>query len=211
MVQCPPGRRLNTPELNIENLELLIIFVAPGFISLKVWGLLNSSPRFRLSESLVEAVIYSSWNAVFFVWLYDILKGINTMFAFGVVCMGLPILWPVLAYNLSKIRYFKTRLTPTAWDHFFNLKEDCFMILHLKNGQLLGGMYTEKSFASAYPEKEDLYLSELWRLDEAGEFLGPVENSGGLLVNFEEVSFIEILNLNYDPVDTVNLDQTVEK
>jgi hypothetical protein len=186
------------PELDIKNLELLIIFVAPGFISLKVWGLLNSSPRFRLSQSLIEAVIYSCWNAVFFVWLFDILKAVHPIIAYGVVCIVLPVLWPVLVYKLSKIRFFKTRLTPTAWDHFFNLKEDCFILLHLKNGQILGGLYTDKSFASAYPEKEDLYLSELWRLDEKGEFQERIENSGGLLVNFEEVSFIEIYKLKFE-------------
>jgi hypothetical protein len=180
--------------------QLLIIFVAPGFISLKVWGLLNSSPRFRLSESLIEAVIYSSWNAVFFVWLFGILKSVHAILAYGLVCIALPVLWPVLVYNLSKIRFFKTRITPTAWDHFFNLKEDCFILLHLKSGQILGGLYTDKSFASAYPEKEDLYLSELWRLNEKGEFQEPVENSGGLLVNFEEVSFIEIFKLNFEPL-----------
>jgi hypothetical protein len=188
------------PELDINNIELLIIFVAPGFISLKVWGLLNSSPRFRLSESLIEAIIYSSWNAVFFLWLFDILKALHPILAYGVVCIVLPVLWPVLVYNLSKIPFFKTRLTPTAWDHFFNLKEDCFIRLHLKNGQILGGIYTDTSFASEYPEKKDLYLSKLWRLDEEGVFQEEIENSNGLLVNFEEVSFIEIDKLNYEPL-----------
>jgi hypothetical protein len=190
------------PEFNIKNLESLIFFVAPGFISLKVWGILNSSPRFRLSESLIEAAIYSSWNAVIFLRLFDILKAVHPILAYGVVYIALPILWPILVYFLSKIRFIKTRLTPTAWDHFFNLKEDCFLRLHLKNNQLLGGLYTAKSFASAYPEKEGLYLSELWRLDKEGEFYEPVENSGGLLVNFKEVSFIEIYKLNYEPPAT---------
>ncbi|MDR1904863.1 MAG: DUF6338 family protein [Treponema sp.] len=85
------------------------------------------------------------------------------------------------------------------------------MRLHLKNGQTLGGLYTEKSFASAYPEKEDLYLSELWRLDQVGAFQEPVENSGGLLVNFEEVNFIEIFKLNYEPVDSIDPDRETEK
>ena len=65
------------PDLTNVNIELLILFVAPGFISLKVWGLLNRSPRFRLSESLIEAVIYSSWNTVIFLGLFGKLKDIN--------------------------------------------------------------------------------------------------------------------------------------
>ncbi|MDR0637499.1 MAG: hypothetical protein LBG27_01115 [Spirochaetaceae bacterium] len=48
--------------LQDNNLALLIYLVAPGFISLKVWGLLNSSPKVKLSENLSEAVIYSAFN-----------------------------------------------------------------------------------------------------------------------------------------------------
>jgi hypothetical protein len=198
-------------ELNIDNLELVIIFVAPGFISLKVWGLLNSSPRFILSESLIEAVIYSSFNVIFFFWLFNILKQIHLVLAYGVILFVLPVLWPVLFYRLSKIPFFKTRLTPTSWDHFFSLKEDCFILLHLKNGLTLGGLYTSKSFASSFPEKEDLYLSELWRLDEDGGFIEPVENTGGLLVNFEEVNFIEIYKLNFEPLAPVKSGREADK
>jgi hypothetical protein len=131
--------------------------------------------------------------------LFNILKQVHPVFAYGVVFIVLPILWPVLFYNLAKIPFFRTRLTPTAWDHFFNLKEDCFILLHLKNGLMLGGLYTAKSFASSYPEKEDLYLSELWKLDENGAFREPIENSGGLLISFEEVNFIEIFKLDFAP------------
>jgi hypothetical protein len=184
-----------------EQIELIVFFVAPGFISLKVWGLLNSNPRFRLSESLIEAIVFSSINAVFFLWLYDKLTGLNPLLAYGVVYILLPVFWPVLFYWLAKIRFFKTRLTPTAWDHFFSLKEDCFILLHLKNGKMLGGLYSDNSFASSYPAKEGLYLSELWELDEKGGFIAPVENTGGLLVNFEEVNFIEFFKLNFTPLD----------
>jgi hypothetical protein len=183
-----------------NNLELTILFIAPGFISLKVWGLLNSSPRLRLTDALIEAIIFSSFNAIFFLWLFDILKQVHPLLAYFVVFVMLPVCWPIGFYNLARIPYFKTRLTPTAWDHFFNLKEDCFLLLHLKSGLMLGGLYTAKSFASSYPEKEDLYLAELWKLDENGAFQEPMENTGGLLVNFEEVSFIEIFKLDFTPI-----------
>jgi hypothetical protein len=43
-------------------------------------------------------------------------------------------------------------------------------------------------------------LAELWKLDENGAFQEPMENTGGLLVNFEEVSFIEIFKLDFIPI-----------
>jgi hypothetical protein len=196
------------PELNMDNIETIILFVAPGFISLKVWGLLNSAPRRRVADALVEAVIFSSFNAIFFYWLFDLVKQIHPILAYFVVFIMLPVLWPVVFYNLARIPYFKTRLTPTAWDYFFNLKEDCFLRLHLKNGLMLGGLYSVKSFASSYPEKEGLYLAELWEMDEDGVFQNPVENTDGLLVNFEEVSFIEIFKLDFSPTDKFVPNQT---
>jgi hypothetical protein len=190
------------PELTKENIEMLILFVAPGFISLKVWGLIHSNLRFRISESLIEAVIYSSWNAVFFLGLFEVLNKINPILAYAVVFICLPVIWPILFNLVAKIPYFRARLTPTSWDHVFNEREDCFILLHLKNGQMLGGLYSGNSFASSYPEKEDLYLSQLWKIDEEGAFREPIKNSGGLLVNFEEVSFIEIFKLEFPPVTT---------
>jgi hypothetical protein len=113
------------PELNVNNIELIILFVAPGFISLKVWGLLQSSPRLRVADALIEAIIFSSFNAIFFYWLFDILAHIHQNLAYFVVLIVLPVLWPLAFYHLAKIRFLRTRLTPTAWDHFFSLNEDC--------------------------------------------------------------------------------------
>jgi hypothetical protein len=182
------------PELSIDNLKMVILFVAPGFISLKVWGLLNSSPRFRLSESLIEAVIYSAFNALFFVWFFNLLNQVNYVLAYGVIYIILPVIWPVLVYHISKLRFFRTKLTPTAWDYYFNLGKACFVLIHLKNGDMVGGLYGGNSFASSYPEKEDLYLEELWTVDVEGKFQAKVENTSGLLVNFEEIKLIEFFN-----------------
>ncbi|MHB9291197.1 hypothetical protein Holit_00269 [Hollandina sp. SP2] len=179
------------PEITTDNVEMLLFFVAPGFISLKVWGLLNRSPRFRLSESLLEAVIFSSINALVFLRLFDTLKRVHTIVAYVVVFLIFPVIWPWMFWKFSQIPFFKTRLTPTAWNHYFINAEACFILLHLKAGKLVGGMYRKGSFASSYPEKPDLYISELWQVDEEGHFQIPIENSGGLLVNFEEVAFME--------------------
>jgi hypothetical protein len=182
------------PDLDIDKIRLLVAFVAPGFVSLKVWGILNSSPRFRLSESLIEAVVYSSWNALFFIGLFNILERVHSVLAYGVVCMLLPVLWPVLVYQITKIRYLRTKMTPTAWDYFFDGRDDCYIRLRFKNGAQAGGLYTSKSFASSYPEKESLYLSELWEVDSEGRFIAPVKNTDGLLVKFDEVVLMEIFN-----------------
>jgi hypothetical protein len=100
---------------------------------------------------------------------------------------------------LAKIPYVKNRITPSAWDQVFNGLEDSFILIHLKNGQLLGGAYSGKSFASANREKEDLYLSELWTVDANGVFSDRGEHSGGVWIKMEEVSYIEILGVDFMP------------
>jgi len=187
--------------LNGNNLELLILYVAPGFISLKVWGLLNGSPKLHLSECLIEAIIYSSFNALVSLWLFSLLRAVNLWAAYVLCFILCPVLWPVAAYRLSKIRFFRNRLTPTAWDLYFNREPDCFVLLHLKEGQSIGGLFSTESFASSYPEKEDLYLEEVWEVDENGAFRAKKENTHGLLVNFEEVQFIEFFTINGTPLN----------
>ena len=184
--------------LTVEKIQMLLFFVVPGFISLKVWGVINRNPRFHLSESLLEAVIYSSINAYFFLALFNIWRTTQVFLAYGLIFLLFPIAWAVLFSLFTKIPYLKVRLTPTAWDHFFNLREDCLIRLHMKDGSMLGGKYTTGSFASSFPEKPDLYLSELWSLDDNGIFLDRVRDTKGLLVSFEEVSFIELFELNYE-------------
>jgi hypothetical protein len=193
-----------------NNLELVLLFVAPGFISLKVWGLLNSTPKIRLSESIMEAIIYSSFNALVSLWLFTLLRHVNLWLAYGIVFILCPVIWPIGIYKLCKIKFFRTRLTPTAWDHYFNRGEACFILLHLKSGQMIGGLYGVSSFASSYPEKEDLYLEAVWSVDERGKFDKKLENSQGLLVNFEEISFIEFFKLNGTVTTVTEPVQTIE-
>jgi hypothetical protein len=178
--------------LKDNNLALLIYFVAPGFISLKVWGLLNSSPKVRLSESLLEAVIYSAFNALVFAGLFGTLYEIYPALAYAVVLVAFPVLWPFVFFAFPRIRAIKNRLAPTAWDHYFNRHPNCFVLLRLKSGGLVEGFYDKNSFASSFPEKEDLYLEEQWALDEGGVFLEKRKKSDGLLVDFSEIEFFKL-------------------
>ncbi|GHU11743.1 hypothetical protein FACS1894151_11440 [Spirochaetia bacterium] len=83
----------------------------------------------------------------------------------------------------------------------------CFILLHLKDGELLGGLYRKGSFASSYPEKQDLYISELWKVDGKGAFKTKVKNSGGVLVSFDEIKFIEIFTLSGSSIATYKPEQ----
>jgi len=40
------------------------------------------------------------------------------------------------------------------------------MIIHLKDGRRIGGRFDENSSASSFPAKEQIYIEEVWELDE---------------------------------------------
>jgi hypothetical protein len=77
------------------------------------------------------------------------------------------------------------------WDYIFSQGETHWVILHLKDGRRIGGKYGTQSFASSYPAEEQIYIEELWRLDENGKFQHKIEGSKGLIISHKDFEAIE--------------------
>ena len=69
------------------------------------------------------------------------------------------------------------------------------MLIHLNNGRMIGGLYGTDSFASSYPEKEDIYLQEIWKIDTEGNFIEKITGSKGLLINHDVIEYVELFNI----------------
>lgn len=185
--------------LNDNTFQLIILFIVPGFISLKIWGIINPSQKILISESLIEAITFSSFNyIVTILWLYPFLVDTSYYkFYELIVLLLLPVIWPILLNFLLKIKVFNKiniSLTPKSWDYFFAKNECCFMLVHLNNGRMIGGLYGTDSFASSYPEKEDVYLQEIWKIDDEGKFIEKIADSKGVLINHDVIEYIEFFN-----------------
>jgi len=93
---------------------------------------------------------------------------------------------------------------PRAWDFLFQEHDlDGWVRLRLKSGIWLAGAFAEangrRSYAAGYPEPQDLYLAAAVRVDpDSGEF--QLENgepevlTGGLLIRWEEVEYLEFID-----------------
>jgi len=81
--------------------------------------------------------------------------------------------------------------TKSAWDSFFSNRESYYVIVTLKNGRKIGGKYGKNSFSSTYPNPEELYLEELWKLNENGGFESKESQTEGILITEQEISTIE--------------------
>jgi Family of unknown function (DUF6338) len=75
----------------------------------------------------------------------------------------------------------------------FQTGRSFYVRLKLRDGERLGGFFEDESFASAYPEEQDLFLQEAWRLAEDGSFVERMRGSQGVLVRQDTIDFVELL------------------
>jgi hypothetical protein len=95
---------------------------------------------------------------------------------------------------------------PRAWDHLFWRGPALVVRLKLKDGEWVGGLFGDDSYASGYPEPQDLLLEETYEITNDGTFvagdgpddLAPLGSS--ILISWSEVQFLESFDL--DPIDT---------
>ncbi len=83
--------------------------------------------------------------------------------------------------------------TPRAWDFAFKGERPFFVRIKLRDGERVGGVFGDGSFATAYPEPQDVFLEEAWRLSEDGSFIEPLEGTAGLLVPDSSIDLVELL------------------
>lgn len=106
-----------------------------------------------------------------------------------------PACWPLVFLKLSAwgpiARHFIHPIRK-PWDYVFGKREPYWIIVHLQNGLKIGGRFDLKSFASSDPADEQIYLEEVWILDEGGRFLSRVERSRGIIIMKGEMRAVEL-------------------
>lgn len=188
----------------IDKLFLFIAFVIPGFISLKFYQLLYPGVLRNASDQLVDAIAYSCVNYALLLWLILIVESSSLQVVhqnfyylfYAFVLFVAPIIW-VLLWSWLRTRelFQKNAPHPVAkpWDFVFQQRKQYWVIVYLKSGEQIGGKFSTKSFASSAPADEQIYLEEVW-LVENGVLQRAVKESAGALIGASEISHIEFLN-----------------
>jgi hypothetical protein len=185
-----------------DKLSLFLTMVVPGFVSLKVWDLLVPSERRDFSKSLVDAVAYSAINFALLFWLVayvsrpDLFK--ESLFGYltghFLLLFAFPVFWPVALLWLMRTKFvsrFVVDPIQKPWDFVFAKREPAWVIIHLRNGGVIGGRYGARSFASSFPAPEQIYLEEIWALDERRNFVHRIERTKGVIVLGEDILAVE--------------------
>jgi hypothetical protein len=193
---------------DVDSLLLFLIFFIPGFISIKIYDLLVPSERRDFSNAVYEAIGYSCLNYSAMIWLILILYYQNIFetnfygFIAAVFIMVLitPIIWPIIFYKFATSERFSKHIIhpmKKPWDYVFKKGESYWVIFNVlvdKNIIKLGGIYGTNSFTSSYPAEEQIYIEEVWKLDENGKFEKPIEKSKGMIINGKNILAIELFD-----------------
>jgi len=186
----------------IDEFILFLVFFIPGFISLKIYNLLIPGERRDFSSSFYEAIGYSALNFAALSWLIILIHSNNFyidhrflyFLSIFIIIFVAPIVWPIVFLKLSSWPPFKKHIKhpiEKPWDYVFRQRKAFWVIVHLNNGKKVGGMLGKNSFASSYPTEEEIYLEELWELDDEGRFIKPIERSKGMIILGGEILAVE--------------------
>lgn len=190
---------------NQWTLALFLIFFVPGFISLKVYDLLIPSEARDFTKSVFDAIAYSTLN---FAALLPLIMAVGSGHlslwlsypAMFIVLIVMPALWPVLFLRIRKHPRIAQRITspnPRVWDDIFAKRVPYWVIVHLKDQRRIGGLYGGKSFASHSPAPPEIYLEQLWYVDEDGGFTGKVvKSTAGVLIMGGDIVALEFFQYN---------------
>ncbi|MBI3195332.1 MAG: hypothetical protein HYZ34_12835 [Ignavibacteriae bacterium] len=189
-----------------ETIRLVFIFFVPGFISMKIYDLLVPSERRDFSKDLLEALSYSCVNFAILYWPIVAIHSnefqtdhlIIYYFLSILILLVAPIFWPILVYKFMKTGFFRRRLVDPIlkpWDRLFGQRKAYWVIIHLKDGRKIGGKYAKRSFSSTYPAEEQIYIEEVWEIDQtSGRFIQPLTNSDGLIISKDNFHLIEFFH-----------------
>lgn len=179
---------------NVATLLAFVVFIVPGFVSLRTYELLRGGAGRKINEAIVDVVVYSLVTDVVALPLLlltalipnVVVRIIASAVAALASLVGLPILlgrsWFRLQQHLSRSGIIG-HPSYKPWDEIFTRivreKREVGVILTLPDGRKFGGKYVDPGFASEYPADEQLLLGESWSIDqETGRF---VERAAGEL------------------------------
>ncbi|MFA0390099.1 DUF6338 family protein [Vibrio splendidus] len=195
---------------DIDKLQFFIMFVIPGFISIKTYELLYPSNLKDSSKQLIDAITYSCINYAIMYWF---IIGVETgtgqesfklshpnlyILFYVFVLLVFPVILAFTWKALRESEKFKKNIhhpTQKPWDYFFSQGRCYWVKVILNNGDVIAGYYGPKSFASSSPAEEQLYLEQTWKLGSNGSFERAINNTAGVIILTGEISHIEFRNV----------------
>jgi hypothetical protein len=186
-----------------ELLILFLIFFVPGLVMLKVWDqIVPQGARRDLGKSLFEAIAYSGMNLGFFMPLIVEMRAgrlgpVSYFLSLFLILLGAPAAWPFLLRTVLSSRWLARRgLHPIEqpWDFVFGQHEPFWIVVHLRDLGRIGGRFAGNSFAFSSPSEPQIYLEEVWTVDNSGRLIKPVQQSRGIVILNKDILAVEFFS-----------------
>jgi len=181
---------------------LFAVLIAPGFVARSVYRLLVPSLRQDATSLTVELATYGMINLALVAWMIPfvlhqgLIQERPAVFALGMTAMlvvipaSLGVVIFVVRRSRWATRWFQHPM-PTAWDFLFAQRRALWVLFHLKSGERIGGFFGRESYASSYPTEAEIYVENIWRVDENGRFAENVEGNAGMIIRYADCHMME--------------------
>jgi hypothetical protein len=190
-----------------EVLVLLLFLLVPGFVFIRAVDTLLPDRLMSTGKQIIDVGFWSVANlAIWFLPALILLRlgpglpfGLYYLLLFVLIVMGIfgtPVL---LAYILHRLELrgtlknlgAKPSPTPSDWAFSGSPDDHYYVCFHRKEGKDVGGYFGENSFAASSANGQEIYVEEVWRLDEGGRCIERVEGTRGAIVHREDCDLIE--------------------
>lgn len=101
--------------------------------------------------------------------------------------------WPYKVLRFLKINILHPR--STGWDYI--MEQASWVIVTLKNGSIIYGLYSTRSLASSIPSDKDMYIEELYTCDDNGKW-EQVTDSKGIWIPGDQIMYIEFRQISIE-------------
>lgn len=193
----------------IYTIMAAVAFIIPGSIVISITRRVIPKKENEYNTKILEYFIYSFLN--FFMWsilIYNIYSNINSwkehyvllwLTLFMIIFLS-PVAIALIVIQIAQkdvIRkiciYFNLTSVdtePSAWDFKFKNISSEWVIVTLKNDKTISGFLGSLSYISQNERERDIYISEVFEIDENNKWTRK-KNTDGILIKAEEIKCIE--------------------
>jgi hypothetical protein len=190
-----------------EGIIAFLVLIAPGFIAIRTIELRISGEQRKASDAIIDILLFSIvtdliWGVILRTagvqqWtalpLWILVPGLIA-FVFATP-IGLVFAYVYLRKMLARPG-IAMDMEPKPWGWVFNeyLQEPVQIVLTLKDGKRVGGLWQDPSYASGYPADEQIFFSEVYSVDETGALIARIPHHRGILVDKTIVDYVEFFD-----------------
>lgn len=199
--------------MTISTYETVIytaMFLVPGFIIDEVISTLMPMKTYTDAVKILEYIGYSIFNLTIWIWLFFLIKKnidnstfwylvilviclLSTSFLSGLI-IGLLRKFELLRKMFANFSINIIHPVPTAWDYKFStIGKEKWLIITLLNDKHLYGKFAYSSLASSDPVERDIYLEEVYTLNEDENWV-KVDRTDGVWISTSNIKLIEFKN-----------------